>query len=315
MFSVMLVLIESLLNIPFSIYHTFVIEEKYGFNKITPGTFICDEIKKFAIMAALFAIVIPLTLWIIHVSGPALVLTLAACSILLIVVLSVIIPEVIVPLFYEYSDLEEGELRTAVLQEAMKIDVRISDVKVADGSQHSNPSQSNVLVYGFWNFRKVILFDTLIAQHPVEEVCAVVNRELGQVVNNHLFKQVLMSSVSLAVMFLCFFFILGNKGMIQSFGFENVSNFLYLFLFTKIYLPVSFVLDFFAMAFLRRSEYQADAFAVRHNHGKALKSGLVSLFKRNKGPLVADPLYSRMNYTHPTLTERLHFIDEGIKNS
>ena len=136
MFSVMLVLIESLLNIPFSIYHTFVIEEKYGFNKITPGTFICDEIKKFAIMAVLFAIIIPLTLWIIHVSGPALVLTLAACSILLIVVLSVIIPEVIVPLFYEYSDLEAGELRTAVLQEAMKIDVRIADVKVADGSQH-----------------------------------------------------------------------------------------------------------------------------------------------------------------------------------
>ena len=115
MFSMMTTLIESLLNIPFSIYHTFVIEEKYGFNKTTPGTFICDEIKKFAIVAVLFAIIIPLILWIIHVSGPALVLTLAACSIALVVILSLLIPTIILPMFYTYSDLEAGELRTAVL--------------------------------------------------------------------------------------------------------------------------------------------------------------------------------------------------------
>jgi len=83
----------------------------------------------------------------------------------------------------------------------------------------------------------------------------------------------------------------------------------------KIYLPVSFVLDFVAMFLIRRAEYQADAFAVKHNHGKSLKNALVNLFKRNKGPLVADPLYSAMNHSHPTLVERLHAIDEEIKNS
>ena len=212
MFSLMITLIESLLNIPFSIYHTFVIEEKYGFNKTTPGTFICDEIKKFAIVAVLFAIIIPLILWVIHVSGPALVLTLAACSITLVVVLSLLIPTVILPMFYTYSDLEAGELRTAVLQEALKTDVQVSEVKVIDGSKRS--SHSNAFVTGFWSFRKVVLFDTLIAQHPVEEVCAVVNHELGHVVHKHILKQVFMSSVSLLIMFLCFSFVLGNKGII-----------------------------------------------------------------------------------------------------
>ena len=132
MFSIMLTLIESLLNIPFSIYHNFVIEEKYGFNKMTPGTFICDEIKKFVIVMVLYAAIIPLLLWIIHVSGPALVLTLAACSIGLIVILSLLVPTVIVPLFFTYSDLEEGELRDAVLNEARKTDVSVAEVKVID---------------------------------------------------------------------------------------------------------------------------------------------------------------------------------------
>ena len=115
-------------------------------------------------------------------------------------------------------------------------------------------------------------------------------------------------------MFLCFSFILGNKGVIESFGFGSQSNFLYLFLFTKLYMPVSFVTQFVSMFFIRRAEYAADAFAVKHNHGKALKSGLINLFKRNKGPLVADPLYSAMNHSHPTLIERLHAIDESINS-
>ena len=114
-------------------------------------------------------------------------------------------------------------------------------------------------------------------------------------------------------MFTCFAFALDNKGIIESFGFENTSNFLYLFLFMKLYLPVNFVVDFVAMFMIRRAEYQADAFAVKHNHGKALKDGLVNLFKRNKGPLVADSLYSALNHSHPTLIERVNAIDEAMK--
>ena len=124
-----------------------------------------------------------------------------------------------------------------------------------------------------------------------------------------------LSSVSLIIMFTCFAYSLDNKGIIESFGFGNQSNFLYLFLFSALYKPVNFVLQFLTMWLIRRAEYQADAFAVKHGHAQALKDGLVCLFKRNKGPLVADPMYSAMNHSHPTLVERIQAIDQEVKNN
>lgn len=161
LFSVLVTLIEILLNLPFSLYSTFVIEEKYGFNKMTPGMFIADEFKKLILVLVVYAVVIPLILWLIAVSGPALILTLASVSVALVIIISLLIPTVIVPMFYTYTDLEEGELRTAILKEAEKTDVNVAEIKVIDGSKRS--SHSNAFVSGFWNFRKVVLFDTLIA--------------------------------------------------------------------------------------------------------------------------------------------------------
>ena len=122
-----------------------------------------------------------------------------------------------------------------------------------------------------------------------------------------------MSSISLIIMFSCFSFTLGNKAIIESFGFGNESNFLYFFLFSKLYLPISTIVNYVSIYFIRRAEYQADAFAVKHGHAQPLKDGLVNLFKRNKGPLVADSLYSALNHTHPTLIERLEAIDREVK--
>ena len=161
LFSVFVTLIEIFLNLPFSLYGTFVIEEKYGFNKTTPGTFICDEIKKFVLILVIYAVIIPLLLWLIAVSGPALILTLASVSVVIVILVSLLIPTVIVPLFYTYTDLEDGELKTAILKEAEKTDVKVAEIKVIDGSKRS--SHSNAFVSGFWNFRKVVLFYTLIA--------------------------------------------------------------------------------------------------------------------------------------------------------
>ena len=302
---------DSVVTLPFSLYATFVIEEKYGFNKTTAGTFVCDMIKKLILSLVIMAIIIPLLLWIIEVSGPTLVVNLAGTTIGLVIVLSLLVPTLIVPLFYTYTDLDEGELKTAILDEAKKTDVSVAEIKVIDGSKRS--SHSNAFVSGFWSFRKVVIFDTLIEQQSKEEICAVVNHELGHVVYKHVIKNIFMSSVNLIIMFLCFSFVLGNKGIIESFGFHNVSNYMFLLLFMVLYTPVSFISNFISMYFIRRAEYQADAFAVKHGHGVALKSGLINLFKKNKGPLVADSLYSALNHSHPTLVERLHAIDSTMK--
>ena len=138
MFTVMVTLIESFLNLPFSLYSTFVLEEKYGFNKTTPGTFVCDEIKKFVILLVVFAVIIPLLLWLVHISGPTLILNLAATSIAIVIILSLLIPTVIIPIFYTFTDLEDGELKDAILEEAKKTDVSVAEIKVIDGNVQAN---------------------------------------------------------------------------------------------------------------------------------------------------------------------------------
>ena len=183
-FFVLMTFIENIIAIPWSVYSTFHIEEKYGFNKTTVGTFIADEIKKFLLIIIIMAIVIPLLLWLIAVSGKAMVLTLAGTSIVIVLIISLLVPTVIVPMFFEFSDLEEGELRNAIVADAQACDVGVAEIKVIDGSKRS--SHSNAFVSGFGRFRKVVLFDTLIAQHPSNEIVAVVNHELGHVVHGHI---------------------------------------------------------------------------------------------------------------------------------
>ena len=117
----------------------------------------------------------------------------------------------------------------------------------------------------------------------------------------------------MVIMFSAFEFVLGNSDVLLSFGFQYESNFLYLFIFANLYTPINFGLQFATMYLTRKFEYEADAYAVTYGHGKALKKGLVSLFKRNKAPLVADPFYSALNHSHPTLVERLQAIDIELK--
>jgi STE24 endopeptidase len=253
LFLILLTLIQMLINVPFSLYKTFVIEEKYGFNKMGMGTFISDQVKTFLLTALLSVIVLPLLLWIIAVSGAALVPVLAIVSVVMVFVISLLVPVFIIPCFFKYSELEEGELRTAIFREAERTNVPVSQIRVIDGSQRS--SHSNAFVAGMLWFRKIVLFDTLINQHPQEEIIAIINHELGHVAYNHIYKQMIMSAIQMIIMFSFFGIVLGNKGVLQSFGFDHASSFLYLFIFSQLYMPIDFLTRFLAMALIRRAEY------------------------------------------------------------
>ena len=189
MFSIMITFIENILSVPWSFYSIFHIEEKYGFNSTTLGTFIWDEIKKLLIVIVFMAIVIPILLWLIAISGKAMILTLAGSSILIILGVSLLVPTFIVPMFFECSDLEAGELRKAILADARDCGVSVEAIKVINGAKHS--IDSNTFVTGWGTIQKghkvkVYLYDTLIAQHPTNEVVASVNRELAHVVHGHI---------------------------------------------------------------------------------------------------------------------------------
>lgn len=143
------------------------------------------------------------------------------------------------PLFFTFSDLEDGELKTKVFKEGEKTKIPVSQIKVIDGSQRS--SHSNAFVSGFGSFRKVVLFDTLIEQQSTDEILAVVNHELGHVAHHHILKGVASTLVQLAVMFSVFDICLGNQEMLASFHFARPSNFIYLFVFQILYGPTNFI--------------------------------------------------------------------------
>jgi len=306
-FLVVLLLLGQILDLPWKIYSTYVIEEKYGFNKTTPGTFVKDEVKTYFLSMILSAAAISVLLYIIEKAGNYMVLSLAGASIGLVVLINLLVPTVILPLFFTLSELDEGDLKTAIFKEAEKTEIPVSQIKVIDGSQRS--SHSNAFVTGFGAFRKVVLFDTLIEQHTPEQILAIVNHELGHVAHYHILKSVAATSIQLIVMFFVFQQCLENSDILLSFGFTQKSNFIILFLFQALYMPVGFFTKFLTMYMSRKAEYEADAFAVKYQHGTHLKSGLIDLFKRNKGALSADPLYSAYNHSHPTLIERLLAVD------
>lgn len=163
-----------------------MIEEKYGFNKTTQATFICDNLKQLIISSILVSIIIPLLLYIVDVAGSSLVPALTSVSLALILVFNILVPLVLIPCFYTYSDLpeEHEQLKQAIFKEAEKTKVAVGQIKVIDGSKRS--SHSNAFVSGFSRWRKVVLFDTLLTSQETSEILAVVNHELGHVAHHHI---------------------------------------------------------------------------------------------------------------------------------
>lgn len=162
LFVVITTLIDAILDEPFNLYSTFVIEEKYGFNKTTAKTYVTDKIKGYAVGLVLLSVLIPVILSVVDYAGEHLVVSLSLVTFTFILLLQIIIPTFILPLFFKFTDLSEKhqDLEKMILEEAVKTGVPISQVKVIDGSKRS--SHSNAFVTGFWRFRKVVLFDTLL---------------------------------------------------------------------------------------------------------------------------------------------------------
>ena len=236
---------------------------------------------------------------------------LVCVSIAGVIIVQLLIPSVILPIFFTFSELEDEDLKEKIFSEAEKTSVNVDEIRVIDGSQRSN--HSNAFVAGLCGVRKVVLFDTLLEDHTEDEILAIINHEIGHVAHNHIFKRVFLMSFQLIIMFSLFALCLGNKEILLSFGFHYKSNFLYLFIFQYLWIPVAFITQFFVMHVIRSHEFEADNYAVQFNHGSALSRGLIQIFKNNKGALVADPIYSALNYSHPTLVERLTAIDKAIK--
>ena len=302
-FTGLLILLSKVIGTPFSLYDTFVIEERYGFNRTSAKTYIMDQIKGLLLTAILGGAILSLVLWIFDNVPHAWFWAWAALAVIQMVLLY-IAPVVILPLFNKFTPLEEGELRDAIEAYAREQNYNISGIFKIDGSRRS--SKSNAYFTGFGNTKRIALFDTLIEKHTTEELVAILAHEAGHCRLGHIKKSIAMSLITSLVMFALLQLAIQQEGLYAAFGLESTPIYAGLVFFGFLYTPISIALGILGNYISRKHEYEADRFAAQTTGtSEHLISALKKLTAHNMGNLTPHPLKVFVEYSHPPLRERI----------
>jgi STE24 endopeptidase len=296
-------LIFKLAALPFSLYAQFVIEERYGFNRMTGGLYAADLAKGLILSAAL---AFPL-LWVLFLfmdaAGGLWWLWAFFFTAVFQLAVTLLYPLVIAPIFNKFTPLEEGNLKEKIVRLARTLSFRTKGIYVMDGSRRSR--HSNAYFTGLGGVKRIVLFDTLIKSLPEEGIAAVLAHEIGHEKKKHLYR---MLGVSLAFLFAAFFvlnILYRYDPLFHAFGFSGASYGAILVILGFCSGPFTFFLTPLVSSFSRRHEYEADAYAADAGYGKPLAEALLGLGKDNLTNLTPHPWYSFYHYSHPTLAERL----------
>ena len=299
-----LVLLQSLIDLPLGIYKTFVIEEKFGFNKTTPVVFATDLLKTFLLAALLGAPLLAGVLWFFETTG-SLAWLWAWCGVTLVsLLLQYIAPTWIMPLFNKFVPLEEGELKRAIMEYAGTVHFPLSGVYVLDGSKRS--AKANAFFTGFGKRKRIALFDTLISAHPVQELVAVLAHEIGHFKKKHIIVTMVLSLLNLAALFFLLSLFMNNRSLFDAFFMKETSVYGSLIFFMLLYTPVEWILSIVMQALSRKHEYEADYYAVStFDQGASLADALKKLSRNNLSNLTPHPFYVFLNYSHPPVLQRI----------
>lgn len=302
-----LMLFKIILSLPFSIYSTFVIEERFGFNQTTPKTFVLDQIKGLALSVVLGAPLLAGVIAFFEYGGPwAWVWAWLAVTLFTLFV-QFIAPTWIMPIFNKFEPLEDGELRQAIRDYAAKVHFPLQGVYVMDGSKRS--TKSNAFFTGFGKNKRIALFDTLIEKHSQEELVAVLAHEIGHYKKKHILKNMTISILQTGIMFALLSVFLQVSGLFEAFYMEEMSVYAGLVFFGLLYAPVEMILSLAMQVLSRKYEFQADAFAAETiEEPEAMVSVLKKLSKDNLSNLTPHPFYVLLNYSHPPVLQRIRAI-------
>nr|AEE63649.1 unknown [Dendroctonus ponderosae] len=294
---VLLQLMTTLLDLPFTIYYNFVLEEAFGFNKQTAGFFVWDKIKQFLVLQIITTMVASIVIVVVKNGGDFFFIYLWAIVGVLTLVLLTIYPAVIAPLFDKYNRLAEGELKSDIEALAASLKFPLTDLYVVEGSKRS--SHSNAYFYGLFKSKRIVLFDTLLAKDDGsgcdnDEILAVLSHELGHWSRNHNIKNLVIGQVNLFLLFTVFGVTFKYPKLYTALGFYRSKPVLVgLFVVLQyVMMPYNTVLSFLMTVLSRKFEFEADDFAVQQNKGVALERSLLKLNKDNSGFPVHDWLYS-----------------------
>ncbi len=305
--------ISMTMNLPWSVYRTFWLEDRHGFNRTTPRTFILDLFKSLVLTVIFTPPILAGIIWILLHTGPYMAVYLWAFMLTLSLVMMTVYPTLIAPLFNKYDPLPMGPLREKIEALATKLDFPLKKLYQIDGSTRS--AHSNAYMYGFGGNKRIVLYDTLITQCTEDQVVAVLAHEMGHWKHGHTRISFIGTNIIMACQLGLFSVMRFAPGLYASFGFPANQRpaLAALLLFQLIIGPVDEVLSLLMNIVSRKFEFQADGFGVSLGYGKELKEALCKLDKENKGPPNSDVLYSAYHYSHPPLPERLAAIDAGMK--
>ncbi|KAI9149533.1 CAAX prenyl protease [Paramyrothecium foliicola] len=297
-------LIQQVLNLPTRVYSTFVLEEKFGFNKQTPQLFISDFIKTNVLTAVIAPPIMAAFLKIIQKTGTSFVSYLWVFTAVLQLFMVTAYPIFILPLFNKLSPLQEGELKTEVEKLAARFNFPLHELYVIDGSKRS--AHSNAYFYGLPWKKHIVIYDTLMEKSETKEVVAVLAHELGHWKLGHTTSLFAISQAHVLYIFSLFSVFINNRSLYSSFGFHTTQPIIIGFLlFSDALSPLDTVIKLLLNVLSRRFEFQADTFAQDIGFRLELASSLIKLHVQNLSTMDADWMYASYHYSHPHLSERL----------
>ena len=299
---------SSMMSIPFKLYSTFVIEERYGFNRSTLKTFIMDSIKGLGLTLIIGG---PLLTALIYVfdwgQHYPWAWAIAWGAMTFISVALLFLSPLLMGLFNKYEPLEDGPLKSAIEQLAQSLSFEVNGIYKMDGSKRS--SKANAFFAGFGSFRRIALFDTLIEKLEIHEINAVLAHEIGHCKHKHITKQFLFNSVTMGLSFFLVQELLMNRGLFELFQMEPSTGVSLFLIFGFVLSPLHVFTGLISNMFSRRYEFQADAFAAQKaKSGNALISSLKKLSQDSLAKLQPHPLKAFIEHSHPTLIERTQHI-------
>jgi len=304
-----LLIAYSLLTLPFSIYATFVIEERFGFNRTTSRTFLLDRVKGLALAVLLGAPLLAVILALFEYTGYYAWLYCWGAVTIFSLVMQFVAPTWIMPLFNKFTPIESGELKEAILNYARSVSFPVKNVFVMDGSKRS--SKSNAFFTGFGHNKRIALFDTLIEKHTVPELVAVLAHEIGHHKKKHILQGTIIGVLHTGLLFFLLSVFLGSPGLYEAFYMDQQSIYSGILFFGLLYTPIEMLLSIVIQAVSRKNEYGADHFATETiQEPQRLVDALKKLSAGNLSNLTPHPFYVFLNYSHPPLLQRIRAISQ-----
>jgi STE24 endopeptidase len=298
----LLMFLSDLLNTPFSVWDTFVIEERFGFNKTTVKTFITDKLKSWMLGALIGGGILTAIIWFYTLTGRNFWIFAWALVSGFTIFMYMFYSTLIVPLFNKQTPLEEGELRDAITEFSNKAGFKLDNIFVIDGSKRS--TKANAYFSGLGSRKRIVLYDTLINDLSTDEIVSVLAHEIGHYKKKHTLTGVILSIIQTGVMLFILSLFVGSPTLSEALGAEVPSFHIGLIAFGILYSPLSMILGIGGNILSRKNEYQADRYAGEMHKPEALVNALKGLSRKNLSNLTPHPAYVFFHYSHPPLYQR-----------